>query len=227
MASAKPENKLGLPPGMKEGTFVNAVKASGYPLQLLVAEALSDRGFDLEEEWAYLDKDEDVRRTVDVSGLLPRQGGPVESERGFVRLSVALIIECKLSRHPYVFFESVRPPSLMDFPDVVGLGSGLVELRPPQGPPRRPYVGIARVLGSGSNPFVGTPPVASSLSRAVPKGESVQLSGDEPYNSLLLPLTKALAQYQREWRGERQEDLVGKPTTTFEFPSHLLWWTRR
>jgi hypothetical protein len=193
------ENKLGLPGGIKEKAFVEAVEKSGYPLQIVAGALLADRSFELEEEWAFQDPETEQRRTVDIAARLPYPDLLTRSE---VTLgpSLALLIECKQSRDPYVFFEAVSPPSLEGFPEVIGLGGDSMSVSMPEGPART--LTIAESLGAHRHPFVTDPPVAASLSRATGDGTKVKLSGEEPYRSLLLPLVKAMSRYRRQWRGD-------------------------
>lgn len=208
------QGRLSLPEGVKEKVFIDAVQASGYPLQIVVGTALSERGFELEEEWAFEDADSGERRAIDIAARQLSPAGPVSSERGTSELSTVLLIECKQSRHPYVFFESVAPPELGEFPSVSGLGAAPMRVIPPDDGGGARQVPLVRVLGVDAHPFVAGPPVAASLSRANVNGRKVSLSGEEPYRSLLLPLTKALASYRRQWLGRRSETF--DPETSFD-----------
>jgi hypothetical protein len=63
-------------------------------------------------------------------------------------------------------------------------------------------VGASGFLGLNEHPFVTTPTVVSTISRAVASGKkSVDLSGAEPFKSLTLPLTKALDYYWAHHQG--------------------------
>jgi hypothetical protein len=42
-----------------------AIRASGYPLQLIVAQTLS-KNFSLQEEWSFVDPDTGAARTIDL-----------------------------------------------------------------------------------------------------------------------------------------------------------------
>lgn len=96
-----------LPAGMDPDGFMNAVAGSGYPLQMYAARVLKDRGFWIQEEWAYIDRDGDRRRAIDLLG--GRSRGSYESSAESSSVSVELLIECKQSRQPYVFFEAINP----------------------------------------------------------------------------------------------------------------------
>jgi hypothetical protein len=190
---------LGLPKGMKEEVFVQAVEASGYPLQIIVGAVLTERGYRLEEEWAFSDPDTEERRTLDIVASLPRPSDSVEVPNATIEAAHALLIECKRSTKPFVFFESVAPPRLTLHPTFLGLGS---ELLAPKGVQRHRGMPVVEFLGLGEDPYLSAPPIAASLTRAEPKGpDKILLSGEHAFNSLLMPLTKALTRFRREHRG--------------------------
>jgi len=195
------DDHLDLPKGIREEAFIEAVESSGYPLQIVVGAALDERGYALEEEWAFGDPDSGERRAIDVVALRDHQTEPVPSEHGATEFAQVLLIECKQSRHPYVFFESVAPPELAGFPVVLGIGSDQVGGKGGA----RNSVPIGSLLSVQDEPLMKVPPIAASLSRAEPKGEKVVISGEHSYKSLLMPLTKAFANYERQFRGSRPE----------------------
>lgn len=215
-----------LPAGMDETAFVEAVAASGYPLQAVVAKHLEGRDLQVTEEWAYLDPDTEQRRTIDVLGEWRAARAIPKTESGSSALSLVLIIECKLTTHPYVFFESVSPPRLSHFPPIVGLGDALVRVRTTKRDNQFWEVPAQRFLGLNGHELITTPPTVSSLSKATPNGKKVKLSGDEPFNSLLLPLTKATARYREAFqktreRGARHEVRVPLAVAVIEGPMVL------
>jgi hypothetical protein len=189
-----------LPAGISEESFRAGVAASGYPLQIVVGAALDERGYALEEEWAFGDPDSGERRAIDIVALRAHQTEPVLSEHGTTEFAQALLIECKQSRHPYVFFESVAPPELVGFPVLLGIGSAQVGGRGGGG-----SVPIGSALSVQDEPLMKVPPIAASLSRAEANGKKVMISGEHSYKSLLMPLTKALANYERQFRGSRPD----------------------
>ena len=108
-----------------------------------------------------------------------------------------LFIECKRSRHPYVFFQgtesSLEPRGV---PQVCGL-------------PRSMRTNVADALDLWHHPFFAKgPPSCATFARAISKKKDmelsgakgrdsaeerdVELSGADPYNTLILPLTKGL-----------------------------------
>jgi hypothetical protein len=54
-----------LPEGITAGQLEWAVRLSGYPLQRVVAEQLLE-AFEVTEEWGYVDRESNDRRTLDV-----------------------------------------------------------------------------------------------------------------------------------------------------------------
>lgn len=198
-----PGGDLNLPKGIREEAFIEAVANSGYPLQIVVGAALDERGYKLEEEWAFDDPDSGERRAIDVVALRDHQTEPVTSEHGTTEFAQALLIECKQSRHPYLFFESVARPELTSFPVMLGIGNELVGFK-----------GSLRE-SIQDEPLMKGPPIAASLSRAEPRGEKVVISGEHTYKSLLMPLTKAFADYKRQFRGSRP-DRLGSAERTYK-----------
>ena len=132
-----------LGPSIAEEALVDAIEVSGYPLQIAVAGDLLMRDFRLQEEWAYEDPDSGTRRSLDVKASRPLDPDPIVGPKGRSELWATLLIECKQSRHPYVFFEAVAPPELSGFPSAVGLGDGRVRLSGPGGGGRAPWPSFA------------------------------------------------------------------------------------
>jgi hypothetical protein len=192
---------------MSEEALISAIVTSGYPLQTVVASALKKRGFTITEEWAYQDPEHDVRRSMDILASRPLARKPHRSEAGESSLALTLVVECKQSRSPYVLFESVDPIERDHFPFLSGLGDGMIELAPEYEwsdlphmkwakAPLRRQISAQSFLQTVDDEFVVDPPVISSLSKATASSRNVKLSGEEPYNALMLPLTKATAIYR-------------------------------
>lgn len=202
-----PREGLGLPKGMKEEALMAAIETSGYPLQIVVGAALADRGYLLEEEWAFGDPDTEERRTLDVVGTLTHSDNLIKTPRGSIEPGQALLIECKQSAQPFVFFESVVPPKLAHHPAFLGLETELIA---PPGSLRHRGVPVTSFLELDSDPLLQTPRLAASLTRAEAKGsDKALISGEHAFNSLLIPLTKAFSRYQRQHRGRWPDRLRG------------------
>jgi len=187
-------NQLGA--GVSLEQLLRAVTLSGYPLQRVVAQQLL-RNFSVMEEWGYIDRESKEHRTLDVFAFRNLR----ESENLWV--SLALLVECKRSELPYVFFQAAAPKLPYDFPSVVGLGGKQLELHKP-GVGSRSVSG-AQFLKLHDTDFVAAgPPISSAFARAERKGKDLDLSGGVPFNHVVLPLLSArhhFAEIQKGIRG--------------------------
>lgn len=174
---------------------MEAVSASGYPLQTLVASSLRAKFHRVQEEWSYIDRDSGDLRTLDVlatkrcSDAGPRQR-PVE---GQLDPGLALLIECKQSRLPYVFFLSSSRPYVPDFPLITGLPSLSVRMKDDTG--SWADVSKAMALSLDRRDFVTEASYCTAFAKCYRK-KNIELSGSEPFNNLILPLSKALDHYE-------------------------------
>lgn len=109
--SNPPENKL--PAGIKEAELTRSITTSGFPLQGVVAHHLK-ANYRITEEWSYIDRDTEVLRSLDVFAFR------YLTAEDRVTPFAAILIECKSSIHPYVFFQNaVDNP--FPFPTLCGL----------------------------------------------------------------------------------------------------------
>jgi hypothetical protein len=102
-----PENRLGN--GCQDAALREAVEASGYPIQTIVATTLRGAGFEVAEEWVFADSDSGQVRALDLFASRSLFDIRSEGDRR-VRPELVLLIECKRSTMPYVFFESETRP---------------------------------------------------------------------------------------------------------------------
>jgi hypothetical protein len=80
------------------------LKKSGFPTEIQVSSILVKHGWDVENQAYYLDPEENKERTVDVvahKAFFERMGK-------HDRFNFSLIIECKKSEKPWVFYSSSR-----------------------------------------------------------------------------------------------------------------------
>lgn len=174
-----------LPKSTTEQAIIDAIKKSGYPVQGIIAQTLS-KEFNVTEEPGYIDQDSGEHRSLDLLAYRPFSGDPHSNTRP----SAALLIECKRSIHPYVFFRRVSGPPIREIPKIASI------------PKQRPELGDGRysrafppaaVLGLHQHKFVTPgPPVSAAFSRARLDNKKVRLSGDDPYFRIILPLVKAV-----------------------------------
>jgi hypothetical protein len=177
------DNKL--PPGLSAEALAKAVQMSGYPLQTRVAATLLRAGFKVHEEWSFLDGE--TMRALDVQAEFSRDEWHGELELdGHVYPAVDLLVECKRSDLPYIFFSGI--PSGAKWADTVQVaGLRHTKISTPHPTP------IASCLGMNGSPLgQGPVQVCSTLSRVQRKGSGLELSGSELFNGVVLPLAKAL-----------------------------------
>ncbi len=190
---------LDLPSGITAELLSSAVSASGYPLQTVVARELVS-GFDIIEEWGFVDRTTGEHRALD---LFAHAG--LDSTSANLVPSLNLLIECKRSELPYVFFEAAVPRSTRGFPPITGFktrrfelhkrGDGYSDCTP------------AELLDPGSLPFMQLPPIASTFCRAERKGKELQLSGSVPYTNVVMPLASALEFQFSRWANMREQEV--------------------
>ena len=222
-----------LPAPMSAESLSQSIAESGYPFQTVAAAALKREGFEVTEEWAYIDAESGQRRCMDLVAERNVSGVPYATQVGQSTLTLSLIAECKRSRAPFVFFESVNPLPANCFPVVTGLGAGFVELLPPPEPSvkgKRPAltsswheVPVNQLLRGDETEFVKEPRMIATMSKAASNGKRVTLRGDEAYNDLLLPLTKAATFYRsRFWAyrsaGELHDVRLAVPVAILDAP---------
>jgi hypothetical protein len=187
-----------LPPGIGEDELLGAVAKSGYPLQTVIARILAGKDWSVTEEWSYFDSDTGDPRTLDVRGRRRLQSQEQSNERAF-HPSLDLLIECKQSDLPYVFFGAASPAIVETFPRLVGLPLQ-VNLQGDT-PGLHWSVSALRALGGTDESFVASPPaVASSFARAERAGKNIRLSGEETYRGLVEPILKATEYYASRHR---------------------------
>lgn len=200
-----------LGPGIKEKDLVEAIKRSGYPLQTVVARELR-RNFKVQEEWSFIDSDSQEQRTIDLHAALPLYEIRGGDEQPRVRPTLNLLIECKQSVLPYIFFLSDSKPWLPDFPALAGLAKSGVTVTTDDDPSSWSF-SLLHALGLESHAFLSSPNYCSTLSKCVRKGSELDLSGSESYNGLVLPLLKSVLHFQAAER---------PPKTAVYFDAHLV-----
>jgi len=176
------ENKL--PEGLEQADLFNAVKASGYPLQGLVAHQLKEF-FGITEEWGYIDRDTGDHRALDIFAYRRLK----EFEHENMHPNLITLVECKRSSMPYIFFRSVIERLVPNFPFVTGCRK--IWLHDSRNHSRMEY--ITNCLGLPELPFVASgPAICATFSKVHRKGKELELSGIDPFNKVVLPLVKSL-----------------------------------
>lgn len=200
-------NKLGA--GLTETDVLNAVSKSGYPVQTIIADYLRSQ-FAVQEEWSYIDKDTQELRTIDI--LADKCLWDINKEQPRVRPTLDLLVECKKSALPYVFFLSSSKPWVPHFPLLAGLFRHTLILTTDDDASSW-ELPILDALELNSHPFIKEPEYCMSFAKCVRQGSDVQLSGSESFHSLVLPILKAMHHFQIA---------ESPPKTAWYFDCHLV-----
>jgi len=196
-------NRLGA--GISENDVSEAVSRSGYPLQTVIADVLrelvsvSEGQPFVQEEWGYIDTDSKELRTIDILAerLLFDLGWLLSSRKQpRIRPMLNLMIECKQSTLPYIFFLSRGRPLIRHFPLLAGLRHQTLETQSDDDPSTWNF-DIMDALGLRLHPFLSTEPeYCATFSKCVRGGSTVELSGSEPFHALVLPILKSMQHFQ-------------------------------
>jgi hypothetical protein len=173
--------------GITEEEIRLAVDESGYPLQVFVADGLRE-SFSVSEEWAYIDRDTGELRSMDLRAdkhLYDLKDHPR------VRPILTLLLECKQSDLPYVFFESKPDRFLFSHPVLNGLRNSKINIATDDSTSSWTYPVIA-ALGLSKHPFQRAPKTSKTFSKCARRGRKIELSGTDAYSHLIRPLVKAI-----------------------------------
>lgn len=80
------------------------IKSSGFPLEIEATAILKEHGWSVRNQVYYIDKDEGKARSVDIVA----HKAFFENFSAHDRLNISLVIECKKSVKPWVFFTSSK-----------------------------------------------------------------------------------------------------------------------
>jgi hypothetical protein len=169
----------------------------------------------IQEEWAYLDKDSDTVRALDIFAEIYLTDDKVAKRRTFTP-HLHMLIECKQSELPYIFFLRSSPPGLsVEFPEIAGIKRDLKMFRQkddidPLGE-HSVALSVYDALAFYDFPTFEKPPFyAISLAKAARRGGSkLELTGEDAYRSLTLPLLKA---------ADHLKSIMGTTEKPFTYP---------
>lgn len=210
IAPNNPTNNV-LPPSTSEDAISEALAASGYPLQVKISRMLYEmiseqKGSQVVEEWVFIDRETQKSRAIDILCELRLPWNPADKTYPLV----SLLIECKASSQPLVFFESPSPYDLTEmraYPKIVGLPHQRIRLKYP-GPV--PYADVVpqQLIAVKTIPRLIEPSAhASVFTKVILKGKKAEVqpvqneprgastSGADAYQNIVLPLTKAVQHY--------------------------------
>lgn len=190
--------------GISDTDIENAILKSGYPLQTKIADILR-KNFHTQEEWSFIDSKTKEIRAIDIHAQKSLFEFDYETQPK-VRPTLNLIIECKQSEMPYVFFlspETIRTPN---FPLFSGLFQKEITIKTDDDNSSW-ITSIIECLGHYEHDFMTKTPSCMTFSKCVRAGKDIVLSGTDGYQNLVMPLVKSLQHF----------DNVEKPPKTARY----------
>lgn len=182
--------------GVTEEGILEAIIKSGYPLQMKIVSKLVSK-FGLQEEWSYIDRDTQELRTLDILATKELCDLEKDKDQPRVRPILNMLIECKQSTLPLVFFLSSSEPWILDFPFISGLSKDYISIESDDSNStwQQP---IVRLLGLNKHDFITKAPALSkTFSKCIRKGNNLELSGTDSFNGLVFPLIKAATYFNK------------------------------
>lgn len=135
-----------------------------------------------------------------------------QTQQRRVRPTLNLLVECKRSDLPYVFFLSEQQVWTPRCPVIAGLACEEVNVSTDDDGSTWTY-DVLKILGVDQHRFLRSDvPCATTFARCERQGSKLRLSGAEPYNSLVHPLVKALEHFRA---------IEAPPTTAVYFDLHF------
>jgi hypothetical protein len=196
--------------GLNDSEIDNAILKSGYPLQTIIADKLR-KEFYTQEEWSFIDSKTKEIRAIDIHAEKHLYELTNKSQPR-VRPSLNLVIECKQSEMPYVFFLSPQPIQTTNYPLFSGLFHKDISINTDDDNSTW-NVPLISCLGHTQHDFLfNTSPSCMTFSRCVRNGKDIALSGKDAYQHLVMPLVKSL---------QHLDNVEQPPKTAIFFDCHI------
>lgn len=170
----------------------SAITASGYPLQIDVGRTLASR-FSLDHEWSFQDRDSGEYRALDI--LASKKLYDL-AEHPRLYPVANLMIECKQTKLPLVFFcpESGIPAA--DLPIIAGLPVSEIHVTTAD-TKSTSKVRVRRILTDSTHPFLRHNKFCYTFSKVKRTGSKIELCGSDTYQSIVQPLVKSLIHLEK------------------------------
>ncbi|MFD8965887.1 hypothetical protein ACFV0C_12950 [Streptomyces sp. NPDC059568] len=176
--------------GLTKELLTEAIEKSGHPLQSAIFELLSSE-FSVQQEWGFRDRITGDMRSCDLLATKTLASPPSEESR--IRTSLAVLIECKQSDMPYVFFSPSTPPWRLVLPQVTGLRHDQVKISTDDSHSSWTFP-VMKALEMTNDPFLNRVGF-SIMSKCARKGSKLELSGTDAYSSVVMPLISAATHF--------------------------------
>lgn len=107
--------------GNQVSDILDELRKTGYPTEIIASSVLRNRGWAVVHNPTYMDDVENRSREFDVQAGRILDGGPIN-------LGIFLLIECKKSEKPWVFFTTERDPEAPGIETCINTTSGPLNL---------------------------------------------------------------------------------------------------
>jgi hypothetical protein len=206
-SKGNPKNNI-LPTGVTEANIGLAIRKSGYPLQTIIANKLR-KGFSCQEEWSYIDSRTNENRSIDIMAQMDFFDYKNQPR---VRPRLNLLIECKQSELPYLFFLTPDVIRTIHYPYICGLPDRNITIYTDDDPSSW-SLPLSDAFDLAEDHFlIESVPNSMTFSKCVRQGKDITLSGNESYQSLVLPLLRSLQYFEK---------FETPPKTAVYFDCHL------
>lgn len=191
--------------------IIGALEGSGFLFEQEIATVLEANGFHVETSWPYLDEETKKSRELDLRAV--KNVAHIEDQK--LQVFVELLVECKDSETPFVFLERQKNkreqqqqrPKAYVFPKK--------NYQVPTGSNAYREVRAFEHLGlGGSHYYFKEQNKATQFSKIVRKGSNWVANHEGIYDSLFLPVAKAL---------EARIKALPKPTQTGDWRTVWLF----
>ena len=187
------------------------MEKSGFLFEQEVATAIEANGFHVETSWAYLDADQEKSREIDIRAIK----NVLNDEQRGLQVFVELLVECKDTDAPLVFLERLKNKRELEVPQP---GEYVFPRRAYRQPiDAKSYREVPAFLHlelAGAHYYFRDPRKATQFSKIVRKGSEWVANHDGIYDSLFLPLAKALEARKKAVQTHSQQ---GKGRTVWLF----------
>lgn len=191
-------NKLG--PDISESDLHEVIRKSGYPLQIVVDRILTKHNLDTQLEWTYLDTQTNTERNIDMFA----RGDVIEADYEKLQVipQIGLLVECKRSDLPYIFFLVDTQDDWYDVPICTGLAKEEIEISSAGGITSE--FDIPLTLSLDELDFCkGQIRRSMSFTKCV-RNPKLVLKGDEPFNEIVLPLLKSAKDFKKRAKAPKK-----------------------
>ncbi|MCW7490952.1 hypothetical protein [Leptospira meyeri] len=179
--------------GITEEEIIKAITLSGYPLQTEIVSNLVNF-LKCEEEWSYIDRYSNELRSLDIFAQEPLYDFE-KNKCPLIKPNLTLLIECKKSELPFVFFLSNKNLSKQSYPLTTGLEYELFKAKI-QSSNIVFETKITKILELDNEEFINNIPTSLTFSKSSRSGKGIVLSGNEAYQNIVLPLISAYSYFE-------------------------------